>query len=155
VSIVIVGAGPNLGRAIARRFGREGLAVGFISRSMDKLRGLTEEVRAEDLTASYAVADIRDAAALQSAIRELADALGPVEVLEYSPLPAKEFMRPILETSVDDVRGPLEIAGLARGGMAVTVVSSELEEVFGLARRVMVFSRGEQVGVLTTPPTRM
>ena len=99
VSIVIVGAGPNLGRAIAQRFGRERLAVGLIARSADKLRGLTEEVRAEGLTASYAVADIRDAAALQSAIRELADALGPVEVLEYSPLPAKEFMKPILETS--------------------------------------------------------
>ena len=82
MSIVIVGAGPNLGRAIAQRFGRERLPVGFIARSADKLRGLTEEVRAEDLTASYAVADIRDAAALQSAIRELADALGPVEVLE-------------------------------------------------------------------------
>jgi NADP-dependent 3-hydroxy acid dehydrogenase YdfG len=90
VSIAIVGAGPNLGRAIAQRFGRERLPVGFIARSTDKLRGLTDEVRAEGLTASYAVADIRDAAALQSAIRELAGALGPVEVLEYSPLPARD-----------------------------------------------------------------
>jgi len=131
VSIVIVGAGPNLGRAIAQRFGRERLPVGFIARSAGKLRGLTEKVRAEDLTASYAVADIRDAAALQSAIRELADALGPVEVLEYSPLPAKEFMKPILETSVDDVRSPLEFSVLGAVAAATAVIDGMLERGSG------------------------
>jgi ribose transport system ATP-binding protein len=40
------------------------------------------------------------------------------------------------------------IADLARAGMAVIVVSSELEEVLGLSHRVMVLSRGEQRGVL-------
>ena len=33
MSIVIVGAGPNLGAAIARRFGREGMPVGLVSRN--------------------------------------------------------------------------------------------------------------------------
>ena len=37
MSIVIVGAGPNLGLAIGRRFGREGLAVGLVARNQDKL----------------------------------------------------------------------------------------------------------------------
>ena len=37
MSIVIVGAGPNLGMAIARRFGREGLAVGLISCTQPRL----------------------------------------------------------------------------------------------------------------------
>src|SRR3954470_11684039 len=41
------------------------------------------------------------------------------------------------------------IADLAREGMAVIVVSSELEEVLGLAHRVMVLSRGQQRGVLS------
>jgi len=40
------------------------------------------------------------------------------------------------------------IAGLARAGMAVIVVSSDLEEVLGLSHRVMVLSRGRQMGVL-------
>ena len=39
MSILIVGAGPNLGAAIARRFGREGMPVGLISRNQDKLNG--------------------------------------------------------------------------------------------------------------------
>ena len=40
------------------------------------------------------------------------------------------------------------IAGLARQGMAVVVVSSDLDEVLGLAHRVMVLSRGVNRGIL-------
>jgi ribose transport system ATP-binding protein len=40
------------------------------------------------------------------------------------------------------------IADLARSGMAVVVVSSDLEEVLGLSHRVMVLSRGRQRGIL-------
>ena len=40
------------------------------------------------------------------------------------------------------------VAALAAEGMAVIVVSSDLEEVLGLAHRVMVLARGRQMGVL-------
>jgi ribose transport system ATP-binding protein len=40
------------------------------------------------------------------------------------------------------------IADLARAGMAVIVVSSDLDEVLGLSNRVMVLSRGRNKGVL-------
>jgi len=40
------------------------------------------------------------------------------------------------------------VADLAREGMAVIVVSSDLDEVLGLAHRVMVLSRGRNRGVL-------
>ena len=40
------------------------------------------------------------------------------------------------------------IAELARAGMAVVVVSSDLDEVLGLSHRVMVLARGESRGVL-------
>jgi ribose transport system ATP-binding protein len=40
------------------------------------------------------------------------------------------------------------IINLARQGVAVVVVSSELDEVLGLSHRVMVLSRGRQMGVL-------
>jgi ribose transport system ATP-binding protein len=41
------------------------------------------------------------------------------------------------------------IAELARGGMAVVVVSSDLEEVLGLSHRVLVLARGLQQGILS------
>ena len=118
MSIVIVGAGPNLGLAIARRFGREGFAVGLVSRDQEKLDGLAAQLEDDGITAAGAAADIRDSDGLAAAIRALAGRLGEVEVLEYSPLPAKEFMKPILETTFDDVRGPLVFSVL--GSVAAT-----------------------------------
>jgi NADP-dependent 3-hydroxy acid dehydrogenase YdfG len=127
VSIVIVGAGPNLGAAVARRFGREDFSVGLISRNAEKLAALADELRSDGLTVEFEPADIRDADALTRAIESLADRLGPVEVLEYSPLPAKEFMKPILETSVEDVRGPLEFSVLGAVAAARAVLPAMLE----------------------------
>lgn len=128
MSIIIVGAGPNLGAAVARRFGREGLAVGLVSRDRAKLDALAGELRNEGLTVDVEAADIRDAEGLGAAIRALAERLGPVQVLEYSPLPAKEFMKPILETTVDDVRGPLEFSVLGAVAAATAVLPAMLDE---------------------------
>ena len=131
MSIIIVGAGPNLGAAVARRFGREGMSAGLIARDDGKLEKLADGLRAEGVTTEFAAADIRDAPALSSAIESLAERLGPVEVLEYSPLPAREFMRPILETTVDDVRGPLEFSVLGAVAAATTVVRPMVERGSG------------------------
>ena len=79
MSLVIVGAGPNLGLAVARRFGREGFAVGLISRTESRLVELAAQVRLDGITVAGAAADIRDSNALAGAIRKLADELGPVE----------------------------------------------------------------------------
>ncbi len=118
MSLVIVGAGPNLGLAVAKRFGREGFAVGLISRTESRLIELRAQLQLDGVTAAGAAADIRDSGALADAIHGLADELGPVEVLEYSPLPAPEFMKPVLETTVEDIRGPLEFSVL--GAVAAT-----------------------------------
>jgi NADP-dependent 3-hydroxy acid dehydrogenase YdfG len=122
MSLVIIGAGPNLGMAVARRFGREGFSAGLVSRTREKLDDLVAELEADGITAAAAAADIRDPQALTGAIESLAEQLGPVEVLEYSPLPAKEFMKPILETTVDDVRGPLEFSVLGAVAAARAVL---------------------------------
>ena len=41
------------------------------------------------------------------------------------------------------------IADLARAGMAVVVVSSDLEEVLGLSHRILVLARGRSQGILS------
>jgi NADP-dependent 3-hydroxy acid dehydrogenase YdfG len=129
MSLVIVGAGPNLGGAVARRFAGEGegMSVGLVSRSEEKLKALAEELQHEGISVAYAAADIRDTAALTAAIETLAGHNGPVEVLEYSPLPAKEFMKPILETSAEDLRGPLEFSVLGAVTAANAVVGPMIE----------------------------
>ena len=138
MSIVIIGAGPNLGMAVARRFGREGLAVGLVSRTQSKLDGLAAELEGEGITAAGAAADIRDPDALAAAITSLAGRLGDVEVLEYSPLPASEFMQPILETTVDDVRGPLAFSVLG----AVAATRAVLDPMRAAGRGTLLFTTG-------------
>jgi NAD(P)-dependent dehydrogenase (short-subunit alcohol dehydrogenase family) len=127
MSIVIVGAGPNLGIAIGRRFGREGLAVGLISRTQSKLDDLARRLQEDGITAAGVAADIRDSGALGDAIGRLAGRLGAVEVLEFSPLPAREFMKPILDTTVEDLRGPLEFSVLGAAAATRAVVGPMLQ----------------------------
>src|SRR5215217_435767 len=125
----VVGAAPNLRAAIARRFGREGMPVGLISRNAQKLAELTESRDVENV--AYRPAGSRDAEALSGAITSPADELRPVQVLEYSPPPAKEFMEPILETTVDDVRGPLEFSVLGTVAATTAVLEPMLERRSG------------------------
>jgi NAD(P)-dependent dehydrogenase (short-subunit alcohol dehydrogenase family) len=138
VSIVIVGAGPNLGLAVGRRFGREGLPVGLVSRNQAKLDSLVEQLEEDGIRASSEAADIREPDALSQAIQALAGRLGAVEVLEYSPLPAPEFMKPILEMSADDVRGPLEFSVIG----AVAAVQAVLGPMREAGRGSILFTTG-------------
>ncbi|RZT84979.1 hypothetical protein EV383_1841 [Pseudonocardia sediminis] len=40
----------------------------------------------------------------------MAETVGPIEVLQYSPIPQKNFMRPVLETTPADLVGPVEFS---------------------------------------------
>ena len=54
--------------------------------------------------------DVRDPAGLARTLEAVTEALGPIEVLQYSPLPQKDFMRPVLETTPADLVGPVEFS---------------------------------------------
>lgn len=109
-TIAIVGAGPGLGAAVARRFGAQGFSAGLISRNQDRADGLAAELSAEGITAKGFAADVRDPAGLARTLERVTEALGPIEVLQYSPLPQKDFMRPVLETTPADLVGPVEFS---------------------------------------------
>ncbi|MFI9778581.1 SDR family NAD(P)-dependent oxidoreductase [Streptomyces sp. NPDC051956] len=89
-TIAVVGAGANLGRAIARRFGAAGHPVALISRNQAKLEALGASLADEGITAGAYPADVTDEKALTSALHAAADALGHIGVLSYSPAPVWE-----------------------------------------------------------------
>ena len=109
-SIAIIGAGKGLGAAVARRFGAEGFTVGLISRHQGRLDALAAELEQDGVQARGFVADVRDPASLAAALEQVTETLGPIEVLQYSPLPQKDFMRPVLETTPADLVGPVEFS---------------------------------------------
>ncbi|MBC7633585.1 SDR family NAD(P)-dependent oxidoreductase [Aeromicrobium sp.] len=109
-SIAIIGAGKGLGAAVARRFGREGFTVGLISRNQGRLDALAEELAQDGVQAQGFAADVRDPASIARALEQVTETLGPIEVLQYSPLPQKDFMRPVMETTPADLVGPIEFS---------------------------------------------
>ncbi|GLI27559.1 short-chain dehydrogenase [Agromyces rhizosphaerae] len=96
-TIAIVGAGPGLGAAVARRFGREGFQVALISRDQAKLDALAAELGEGGVTARGYAADVREAASLEAALAQAAADLGPIDVLQYSPLPSRTYLEPVLD----------------------------------------------------------
>jgi NAD(P)-dependent dehydrogenase (short-subunit alcohol dehydrogenase family) len=95
-TIAIVGAGPGLGAAVARRFGREGHAIARIARDAG-LEELAAGLREEGLDARGYPASVLDPAALEDALARAAADLGAISVLQYSPLPARTYLQPVLD----------------------------------------------------------
>jgi NADP-dependent 3-hydroxy acid dehydrogenase YdfG len=85
-SIAIVGAGPQLGLAVARTFGSQGLDIALISRNRDKLDDLVGKLTAEGITAAAFPADVLDHDALTQALKDAATQFGAIDVLEFSPV---------------------------------------------------------------------
>ncbi|MFD5387249.1 SDR family NAD(P)-dependent oxidoreductase [Streptomyces sp. NPDC127074] len=137
-SLAIIGAGPGLGAAVARRFGREGYDTALISRDQDRLDALAAGLTGEGVTARGFAADVRDPKALTAALDTAATALGPIEVLQYSPVPQREFMLPVLDTTADGLAGPLEFSVYG----PVTAVRQVLPGMRALGRGTVLFVNG-------------
>ncbi|WP_249999214.1 SDR family oxidoreductase [Actinoplanes sp. M2I2] len=137
-TIAIIGAGPGLGAAVARRFGAEGFGIALVARDQQKLDGLAADLTAQGHTARGYAADVRDTGALTAALDRAAEDLGPVEVLQYSPLPHQDFLRPLLETTTDDLLAAVEFSILG----PVTAVRRVLPGMRELGRGSVLFVNG-------------
>ena len=110
--VVIVGVGPGIGAATARRFGRAGYDVALIARSAASLEELGTELQGEGVTTGWTPVDIADAPALQAAVERFGTHLGHIDVLHYNPSVFRQADP--LRLSVDELLGDLRVgvAGL-------------------------------------------
>ncbi|TDW30842.1 SDR family NAD(P)-dependent oxidoreductase [Cryobacterium psychrophilum] len=120
--IAIVGAGPGLGAAVARRFGREGFSIALISRSQSKLDSMTAELAAAGFTVSGYAADVRIPAALEDALARAEAELGPINALQYSPLPSREYLKPVLDMTPELALEAFQFSALGLVHAARTVL---------------------------------
>ncbi|MGW1021048.1 SDR family NAD(P)-dependent oxidoreductase [Streptomyces niveus] len=137
-TIAIVGAGTGLGGAVARRFGREGFDVALLSRTKEHVDALAADLGGAGVNARGFAADVHDPAALAAALDAAASDLGPVEVLQYSPIPHRDFMKPVLETSPADIEGPLAFSVVG----PMTAVRQVLPGMRSLGRGTLLFING-------------
>ncbi|KAA6462095.1 SDR family NAD(P)-dependent oxidoreductase [Acidobacteria bacterium AB60] len=113
--IAIVGAGPQMGLAIARIFGGRGFQVALLSRTPAKQEALITALGREGIEAAAFRADVLDRASITKGIGEARQRFGPIDVLEYSPAdPAVEHVSAAalthenLQTAFDfNIHGPV------------------------------------------------
>jgi NADP-dependent 3-hydroxy acid dehydrogenase YdfG len=137
-TFALVGAGPGLGLATARRFGAAGHSVALISRNANHLDDLVAALDAVGVQARGFAADVLDSASLTAALQAASEALGPVEILQYSPVPRADFMKPVLDTSASDLDAPLAFS--IKG--PVTCVNAVLPGMRALGRGTLLFVNG-------------
>jgi short-subunit dehydrogenase len=91
-SIAVFGAGPGLGRAVARHYAREGYAVTLVGRRPEPLDRLAKELTSAGATAHVVTADLADTGATPRLAEEIRAKTGPLDAFYYAPTPATGFV---------------------------------------------------------------
>jgi NADP-dependent 3-hydroxy acid dehydrogenase YdfG len=137
-ALIVVGAGPGVGAATARRFAREGHPVGLIARDPKRLADLKRSLSADGVTVATAAADVTGAAALDAALAGLAEQIGNVDTMLFSPRPSLSWIKPVLNTTGEDIAAALALNVVAAINAVRGVVGPMLER----GRGSLLFTTG-------------
>jgi short-subunit dehydrogenase len=137
-TIAIFGAGPGLGRSVARRFGREGFQVALVARDPGRLDDMTGELKREGVTAAPFPADLTDTASALAAADAIEARFGPIDVLHYSPALGRDALRPASEIDVATVTSLLDMAMLT----PVALVGRVLPGMLARGNGALLFAFG-------------
>jgi NAD(P)-dependent dehydrogenase (short-subunit alcohol dehydrogenase family) len=99
---VIAGVGPGSGAAIARKFAKEGCAVGLLARSEDYLKSLGAELELNNVSTEWAKADVSDVNQVRDAFEQVRRKLGPIDLLVFHASAAGPFGQELLDISPND-----------------------------------------------------
>jgi NADP-dependent 3-hydroxy acid dehydrogenase YdfG len=124
--LVIVGAGPGISAATARRLGREGYAVGLIARREEALAELQSQLSDDGILAGRVPAQSGDPASLTAAVELLVDTFGPADVLLYNVSVGRQVAVPDL--AAEDLLADLA-AGVVGLQTAVRAVLPGMREL--------------------------
>ena len=83
--LLVVGVGPGVSGALARRYGVAGYDVALVRRNPEALEEMGRELQALGVTTGWTAADVADPTALAAAVEQLAGHAGRVDVLHFNP----------------------------------------------------------------------
>jgi NAD(P)-dependent dehydrogenase (short-subunit alcohol dehydrogenase family) len=83
--LLVLGAGPGLGLAVARRFGAAGYATELIARDTTSLERACADLAGEGVDATWVAADLADEEQLRAAVRTVGSRRGHIDVLHFNP----------------------------------------------------------------------
>lgn len=132
---VIVGAGPGLGAALARAYGRAGHPVALVARSEDRLAELGSTLQAEGLEVGWAGLDVADAGGMTAAVQRFGEHRGGIAVVHHN---ASRF-RPggLLETDPEQL-----LADLAIGAVSMLALVAAARPYLSAGGRVVATGSG-------------
>jgi NAD(P)-dependent dehydrogenase (short-subunit alcohol dehydrogenase family) len=80
----ILGVGPGLGAAVARRFAREGFVVALMARNEGSIAGIRQEIEEDGGAALTISTDATDPPSVEKAFGRVRDEIGDPEVFVYN-----------------------------------------------------------------------
>ncbi|KDN21748.1 SDR family oxidoreductase [Amycolatopsis rifamycinica] len=104
---VVSGASSGIGAATATRLAELGAKVAVLARRKDRLDALTEAVRAGGGTAIALPVDVTDREAVQAAARQVADQLGPADLVFNNA--GVQLVSPITDLRQDDWQRQIDL----------------------------------------------
>lgn len=119
----IVGAGPGIGTAVARRFGKEGFRIALIARRQNELNIYQKELEGLNIDAHSFTGDAGNFDSLTNAFSKVNDRLGDTHVLIYNAavlrpgMPSEDSPARFLEDFKVNVGGALQSAQLVLPAM--------------------------------------
>lgn len=106
--LAVVGAGPQIGMSMARRWGGAGYRVALIARSRERLDGFVRELAGLGIESAAFAADVCNRPQLAAAMADALARFGRVDALGYSPLIDMSGLRFVLDMSVQDVMAQMD-----------------------------------------------
>lgn len=103
----VTGGGSGIGAGIAIRLAEQGARVGLLGRRAEKLEETAKAIRAAGGEASVHAADVRDFAAVESAVNACAEKFGRLDVVVNSA--AGNFLAPAASLSANGFRAVIDI----------------------------------------------
>jgi NAD(P)-dependent dehydrogenase (short-subunit alcohol dehydrogenase family) len=82
--LVLIGAGPGIGRSVALRFAREGMPVALVARTNAGVRRIADDVRLLGVPVVASTADSTDERGLRAALDAAAAELGAPDIVVYN-----------------------------------------------------------------------
>ncbi len=108
-TIVVVGFGPGISTAVARKFGAEGFSVALVARNEERLAAGVAALKAVGITAAAFPADAGYPDAIATAIGEASAEFGPITVIHWNAFGGSE-VGDFLTTNPADVWGVFDVA---------------------------------------------
>jgi NAD(P)-dependent dehydrogenase (short-subunit alcohol dehydrogenase family) len=151
-TVAIVGAGPGLGSALARRFAKAGWSVALVSLRQEVIEACLAELEGFGVHTYGAQADVADRPGVERAFGSIVDALSVPDVVVYNasiyqPEPALEMTHDTLRLALDiHVVGALNTAQCAIAAMQQADHGVLVFTVNSLARSPEAMSAALSIG---------